>query len=149
MVHSRCCATAQQRLGEVYAACLIIHVLLGLVILAVVLREIHDPHLRRPKVVESGAIYWLGPTASVRVTRIWILLCVLTALSWFLGTVHREGQFQRGAAVTVGVLAIAFVKARTIIRHFMDVRAAPRWLRLVTDGWLAGLLAVILALCLF
>jgi nitric oxide reductase NorE protein len=34
------------------------HVLLGLVILAVVLRELRDPGLRRMSVVEAGAIYW-------------------------------------------------------------------------------------------
>lgn len=34
------------------------HVLLGLVILAIVVRELRDPRLRRARVVESGAIYW-------------------------------------------------------------------------------------------
>ncbi len=34
------------------------HVLLGLVILAVVLRELRQPRLRRVRVVEAGAIYW-------------------------------------------------------------------------------------------
>jgi hypothetical protein len=38
--------------------------------------------------------------------------------------------------ITLSVLAIAFVKARLIIRYFMEVRTAPRWLRICTDGWL-------------
>lgn len=34
------------------------HVLLGLIILAVVARELRDERLRRPSVVEAGATYW-------------------------------------------------------------------------------------------
>jgi nitric oxide reductase NorE protein len=34
------------------------HVLLGLVILAIMLRELRDPRLRRVSAVEAGAIYW-------------------------------------------------------------------------------------------
>jgi hypothetical protein len=46
------------------------------------------------------------------------------------------------------VLAIAAVKTRLVIRQFMDVRAAPGWLRRATDGWLAVLMAVIIGLYL-
>jgi hypothetical protein len=51
-------------------------------------------------------------------------------------------------AVTIAVLAIAAVKTRVVVRQFMDVRAAPRWLRRATDAWLAVLMAAIIGLCL-
>jgi len=36
----------------------LVHVLLGLIILGVVVRELRDPRLRRAAVIESGAVYW-------------------------------------------------------------------------------------------
>ena len=36
-----------------------------------------------------------------------------------------------------------------IIRYFMEVRTAPRWLKLATDGWLAVLWVTILAIYLY
>jgi len=31
-----------------------------------------------------------------------------------------------------------------VIWHFMEVRFAPRWLKLTTGGWLVGLVALLL-----
>jgi hypothetical protein len=50
--------------------------------------------------------------------------------------------------ITVGVLAIGLVKARLIIRHFMEVRTAPMWLRRFTDVWLIVLWGTILTIYL-
>jgi nitric oxide reductase NorE protein len=36
----------------------LLHVVMGLVILGIVLRELRDPTLRRVSIVETGAIYW-------------------------------------------------------------------------------------------
>jgi hypothetical protein len=36
-----------------------------------------------------------------------------------------------------------------IIRHFMEVRTAPRWLRLSTDGWLVALWGAVLVIYLW
>jgi hypothetical protein len=52
-------------------------------------------------------------------------------------------------AITVVVIALGFVKGRLIIRYFMEVRTAPRWLRLATDAWLAMLWLGILAIYLW
>jgi len=41
---------------------------------------------------------------------------------------------------------MAFIKGRMIIRYFMEVRTAPRWLKLTTDAWLIGLWAGVLAI---
>lgn len=84
-----------------------------------------------------------------RITRVWLLLSVITLVSAWLGGGGRlegEAAFSPSAGVTAGVLAIAVIKARFIIRDFMDVRAAPAWLRIGTDAWLAALLAVFLIL---
>lgn len=85
-----------------------------------------------------------------RVTRVWLLLSAVTLVSAGLGGDHLSGRpaagYSPSALVTAAVLAIAMVKARFIIRDFMDVRAAPAWLRYGTDGWLVALLAVFLIL---
>ena len=82
-----------------------------------------------------------------RITRVWLLLSVITLVSAWLGGGGRlDSGYSPSAGVTAGVLAIAMVKARFIIRDFMDVRAAPAWLRIGTDAWLAALLAVFLIL---
>lgn len=36
----------------------LLHVVMGLIILGVVLRELHDPALRRVSMVETGAVFW-------------------------------------------------------------------------------------------
>jgi hypothetical protein len=82
----------------------------------------------------------------MRITRIWAFLSAITMLSWALVSARGAGEFSPSVLVTVGVLAIAAVKARFIIRHFIGVQAAPTWLRVVTDTWLATLSTVILAL---
>jgi hypothetical protein len=52
-------------------------------------------------------------------------------------------------AAATAVLAIAMVKARFIIQEFMEVRAAPRWLRSFTDGWISLLWATLIATYLY
>ena len=51
--------------------------------------------------------------------------------------------------ITVAVVVLGFIKGRLIIRYFMEVRTAPRWLKLTTDAWLAVLWLAILAIYLF
>ena len=48
------------------------------------------------------------------------------------------------AAITIGVLLIASVKAQLVIRYFMEVRSAPRWLKRTTYGWNIALLFLLL-----
>ena len=83
--------------------------------------------------------------AAARLTWTWGLLCALTGLSWALAATRHLAP---GDALTLMVLVIAMVKARLVIRQFMDVRTAPRWLRRATDGWLAVLMAAIISLYL-
>lgn len=88
----------------------------------------------------------LKGTVTSRITWTWALLSALTVVSWVLAATRR---FSPSTAVTIVVLAIAAVKTRTVIRQFMEVRVAPRWLRRATDAWLAVLMAAIIGLYLW
>jgi cytochrome bd-type quinol oxidase subunit 1 len=52
---------------------------------------------------------------------------------------------QINTTVTTAVLLIAAVKAYLVIRHFMEVRRAPVWLKATTSGWVLGLLTLLLS----
>lgn len=82
---------------------------------------------------------------AARVTWTWALLSMLTMLSW---TLAADRRFSPSTALTIGILAIAAVKTRLVIRQFMDVRVAPAWLRRATDAWLVILTAAVIALYL-
>ena len=84
-----------------------------------------------------------------RITVVWLFLSALTLASWLLGSARGHQEFSPSTAVTVGILAAAAIKVRLIVQHFMEVRTAPGWLRAVTDGWLALLVASIFVLYLW
>ena len=76
----------------------------------------------------------------------WILLFVLTVAAWRTGG-RSDGQ--ASTLITAGVLLLALVKARLVIRYFMEVRFAPRWLRLSCDAWLGVVFGMVLVLYLW
>jgi hypothetical protein len=49
---------------------------------------------------------------------------------------------------TVAIVLIAAAKVRLVIWHFMEVRRAPLTLRLVCDGWLLAVTALIVTVYL-
>ncbi|HKS99266.1 MAG TPA: cytochrome C oxidase subunit IV family protein [Rugosimonospora sp.] len=81
-------------------------------------------------------------------TYVWVVLSALTVLAWWLGAERGGSGAGRSVAVTAAVLALGLVKVRCVLRYFMEVRTAPRWLRLSTDGWLLVLWGSMLALYL-
>lgn len=89
-------------------------------------------------------------TASTRTTTAaWIALSAITVISWWLSPGHAAtGQVQASAPITITVVVLAAVKARLVMRSFMDVGGAPRWLRVATDGWLVTLWAAVLGIYL-
>ena len=88
-------------------------------------------------------------TAARTTTYAWIILSAITLLSWWLAPAHAHGQpVGPSVPITVAAIALAFIKGRMVIRYFMEVRTAPRWLKLATDGWLVVLWAGILAIYL-
>jgi cytochrome c oxidase subunit 4 len=76
-------------------------------------------------------------------TYVWAVLVVITVASWFIGRGH-GAAYQIDAAITVGVLVIAAFKAQLVIRYFMEVRSAPRWLKRTAYGWNIALLCLLL-----
>jgi len=89
-------------------------------------------------------------TAATRTTTYaWIALCAITILSWWLAPAHGHGEpVGPSMPITVAVIALGFIKGRMIIRYFMEVRTAPRWIKLATDAWLVVLWAAVLAIYL-
>ena len=68
-------------------------------------------------------------------TLVWIVLMVLTTLSWVLGANH--GLIAQDASWEMAVLVIvAFFKIRLIMLYFMEVRHGPMLLRLSTEVWI-------------
>lgn len=82
-------------------------------------------------------------------TYAWIILSVITIFSWWLAPGHSRGSGAVASVpITVAVVILGFIKGRMIIGYFMEVRTAPRWLKVFTDVWLTVLWAGILAIYL-
>ncbi|HUL99347.1 MAG TPA: cytochrome C oxidase subunit IV family protein, partial [Mycobacterium sp.] len=79
-------------------------------------------------------------TAARATTYAWIVLSAITVVSWWLAPAHGHAVGP-SMPVTIVVIILGFIKGRMIIRYFMEVRTAPRWLKLATDGWLVVLWA--------
>jgi len=78
------------------------------------------------------------------VTIVWAALMLATcATTWLL-----SGNSVTPEVATVAIMLIAAVKVRLVMRHFMKVRRAPLLLRLVCDGWLLAVTALILTVYL-
>ena len=89
-------------------------------------------------------------TAARTTTFAWIVLSAITIVSWWLAPGHTRGATAVASVpITVAVVLLAFIKGRLIIRYFMEVRTAPRWLKLFTDVWLTVLWAGVLAIYLY
>jgi cytochrome c oxidase subunit IV len=76
-------------------------------------------------------------------TIVWAVLTLITVVSWLTA---RDGGAAHvvNATVTVVALLIAAVKTQLVIWHFMEVRHAPRWLKVTTSSWLLVLFALLL-----
>ena len=71
--------------------------------------------------------------------RAWLVLLTATGLTWWLGEVGAAGT-----GAILAMLAIAFVKGRLVILDFMELRDAPLMWRLLFEGWLVLVGALIL-----
>jgi caa(3)-type oxidase subunit IV len=65
-------------------------------------------------------------------TVVWAVLVLATVVSWFFGNDHGIDDH---SVVTTLVLVIAFVKARLVGMHFMELRFAPPALRIAFEVW--------------
>lgn len=82
-------------------------------------------------------------------TYVWLFLVVATLISWWLG-MHEAAEFDWAPLLTsprtlvFAFVAIAIVKVRFVIWHFMEVGHGPAWLRWTCDAWLVSLGIVML-----
>jgi hypothetical protein len=83
----------------------------------------------------------MKPSTPTRILAVWLLLVAATLLSWESA---RDTAQMRLA--TSAVLLIAFAKVRCIGLEFMELRTAPRPLRLAFELWLLAAAALLLAL---
>jgi cytochrome c oxidase subunit 4 len=78
------------------------------------------------------------------VSIVWVALVLATCSStWLLSKTSVTPE-----VATVAIMLIAAVKVRLVMRHFMEVRRAPLALRLVCDGWLLAVTALIVTVYL-
>ncbi|UXA18212.1 cytochrome C oxidase subunit IV family protein [Mycobacterium sp. SMC-4] len=75
-------------------------------------------------------------------TVVWVVLTAVTVASWL--TARGGGPHHVDTTVTVVVLLIAALKTQLVIWHFMEVRHAPVWLKVTTNGWLVALFGLLL-----
>jgi cytochrome c oxidase subunit IV len=88
-------------------------------------------------------------TDTRRITYVWLVLSAVTIVTWLLGYAEQE----YGRDVTIGVamviLAIAFGKVYLIVRHFMEVKSGPRWLRVFAGVWIVAVWGTIVGIYLW
>ncbi len=82
-------------------------------------------------------------------TYAWIILCAITIGSWWLSPAHTGKPAVPSVTITIAVVLLGMIKGRLVIQYFMEVRSAPRWLRIATDAWLLVLWASVLAIYLY
>jgi hypothetical protein len=80
-----------------------------------------------------------------RQTAVWALLVAATLLSFELG--HGIG-FRSAEAAGVAILLVTFIKVRFVMRDFMELRHAPRWMRALSDAWCLLICALLIGLFL-
>ena len=87
----------------------------------------------------------MPPFFRSRLTGVWATLSIMTIASWWTAN-RSDGQAY--TPITAGVLLFALIKSRLVMRYFMEVRFAPRWLRLTCDVWLMMVFGMVFALYL-
>ncbi|MEU5877851.1 cytochrome C oxidase subunit IV family protein [Spirillospora sp. NPDC047279] len=87
------------------------------------------------------------PTTSRRAVVIaWAALSAATVLGWLLSPGESQAATALGDELVAGIAVLGAIKCRLIIRYFMEVRHAPRWLQHTTDAWLAVLWLTLLGI---
>lgn len=76
-----------------------------------------------------------------RATLIWLLLVGATLLSWEMG--HGVG-IDDARLAGAAIIAVSFVKVRFVVFEFMEIRGAPRWMRVFGDIWITLITALLI-----
>jgi hypothetical protein len=78
-----------------------------------------------------------------RVTLVWMLLLGITFASFVVGVEQGAGAASAAAVVIIG---LALCKVRLIGIHFMDLRVAPRPLRLIFEAYVLAVFVTLATL---
>lgn len=78
-----------------------------------------------------------------RVTLVWMLLLGITFASFVVGVEQGAGV---ASAAPVVIIGLALCKVRLIGLHFMDVRVAPRPLRLIFETYVLAVFVTLATL---
>jgi len=78
-----------------------------------------------------------------RVTLVWLLLLGITFASFVVGVEQGAGVASAAAVVIIG---LALCKVRLIGIHFMDIRVAPRPLRLIFEAYVLAVFVTLATL---
>ncbi|MBH0777875.1 cytochrome C oxidase subunit IV family protein [Nocardia bovistercoris] len=79
----------------------------------------------------------------------WIALTATTLLAWRLSPGHGDAATALGKELIAGIVVLGAVKCRLIIGNFMEIRHAPRALRIALDIWLVVLWAALFGIYLY
>jgi caa(3)-type oxidase subunit IV len=71
----------------------------------------------------------------------WLILIVLTVVSWALGTEHGFGAHHVPASLVI--IAVAVFKIRLVGLYFMELRCAPLALRSMLESYCVILLVLL------
>lgn len=84
-----------------------------------------------------------------RLAIVWLALSLVSAAYLLVGSPGDTAIPQASTAITIGVIAIALVKVRIIMREFMEVRHAPPLLHRLADLWLLVTACSLIGIYLF
>jgi hypothetical protein len=84
-----------------------------------------------------------------RITIVWLGLVLATLLSWALSSEHVFDSSIARTVTTMAILGVALVKVRFVGLDFMEIRHAPRALRLALDVWMLGVYGMLVGLYVF
>lgn len=73
-----------------------------------------------------------------RIAHVWLGLMLVTLAAWLFSG-WRNADWHPDLAVSLTVVVVAVIKARFVLREFMEVGHASPWLRGLTDVWVVGL----------
>jgi hypothetical protein len=87
--------------------------------------------MTRPKIIKGD-----------RLTVVWLFLISATILSWAIG----HEWVADDSVATAAVIVVAFMKVRLVGLDFMELRSAPKLMRLAFEVWVLATCAALIVL---